>query len=174
MDDRLQTPCDKSGKHDCRCEEEDGSPPSPSIRSTGERKRRRSLPCGPSETCVAIHPSSLTPVQEDTTRELKDHHSKYYYIGINSKLEPAQVVQIEEKSLKNKNSPSVDNLEHSFKTFSIKDQDGNVEKKYKHTAENPDQLTVSVNPKNILYFSQASGRRRIFSSRICRIGPCCA
>ncbi|XP_033221284.1 protein FAM214A isoform X2 [Belonocnema kinseyi] len=144
LDDRLQTPCDKSGKHDCRYEEEDGSLPSPSIRSASERKRRRSLPCGPSETCMSIHPSPLTPVQEDTTRELRDQHSKYYYIGINSILEPPQVVQIEENSLKNNSTPSFDHLEHSFKTFSVKDQDENVEKKYKSTFDNPDQLNVKT------------------------------
>ncbi|XP_048507260.1 uncharacterized protein LOC105689371 isoform X2 [Athalia rosae] len=47
VDDRLQTPCNEPGKHHCRCEEEDGCPPSPSLRANGERKRRRSLPRGP-------------------------------------------------------------------------------------------------------------------------------
>ncbi|XP_046471707.1 uncharacterized protein atos isoform X1 [Neodiprion pinetum] len=47
VDDRLQTPCNEPGKHHCRCEDEDGSPPSPSLKTNTERKRRRSLPRGP-------------------------------------------------------------------------------------------------------------------------------
>ena len=148
LDDRLQTPCDKSGKHDCRCEEEDGSPPSRSIRPNGERKRRRSLPCGPSETTVsrvAVHPSLLTSVRETTMSELKDQNSKFNFVGTNSKSELPQREQIEENSVQNNNNLSFDNLEHSFKAFSIQDQDGNVEKKCKSTADNPHQLKVNLN-----------------------------
>ncbi|XP_015127431.1 uncharacterized protein LOC107048652 [Diachasma alloeum] len=64
VDDRLQTPCNKPGKHHCRCEEEEGSPPSPSIKN-GERKRRRSLPCGPPDTQANGH--QLASVSEVAT-----------------------------------------------------------------------------------------------------------
>lgn len=64
VDDRLQTTCNKSGKHDCRCEEEDASPLSPTIRTNGERKRRRSLPCGPAESPVTSQPAPLPSLQE--------------------------------------------------------------------------------------------------------------
>ncbi|XP_043469069.1 uncharacterized protein LOC122502845 [Leptopilina heterotoma] len=143
LDDRLQTPCDKSGKHDCRCEEEDGGPPSPSVRPNSERKRRRSLPCGPSETsvsCIAVHPSCLTSVQETTTREFNDHLCKFNY-G-NTKLKPeVQNVAAEENPQKSSSS-SFDNLEHIFETFSIDEQNWNVEKRYKYAIDNPDQLKV--------------------------------
>ena len=150
MDDRLQTPCDKSGKHDCRCEEEDGCPPSPSIRPNGERKRRRSLPCGPSETavpCAAVHPSPLTSVQESTTKNLKEHNSKFNYPGANFKSELSLEKHINENCAKNNNNPHFDNLEHCLKTFSIEEKDGNFEKRFKRSVDNPDQLEVRVNFK---------------------------
>lgn len=76
MDDRLQTTCNRSGKHDCRCEEEDTSPLSPTIRSNGERKRRRSLPCGPAEgSCVTSQPAPLPSVQEYIPQEIRDNIS---------------------------------------------------------------------------------------------------
>ncbi|XP_076179918.1 atos homolog atossa isoform X2 [Ptiloglossa arizonensis] len=146
VDDRLQTPCNKPGKHHCRCEEEDGSPPSPSIpRPNGERKRRRSLPCGPSDgnTNVTVQPMALPSVQESTVHESKESQSSSYpkctaEISNNRAAKPAQSqpCKLEENGVRNRNNLNSDNLERCFKAqLSIEEREGNVEKRYKRTIE---------------------------------------
>lgn len=152
VDDRLQTPCNEPGKHHCRCEEEDtGCPPSPSVKSNGERKRRRSLPCGPADvdSCPLYHPIVLSSVQELAGKESNDHdakacdsvnfnqsfgYSRYpertNYHGRAFGVEQDQEVQ-QVESETNFNS-----LERCFmRQLSIEEQEGNVEKRYKRTIE---------------------------------------
>ncbi|XP_076679007.1 atos homolog atossa isoform X2 [Andrena cerasifolii] len=151
VDDRLQTPCNMPGKHHCRCEEEDGSPPSPSIpRPNGERKRRRSLPCGPAEvnSCVTVQPMPLPAVQEATTRESKDSQSSSYpkcssEIPNNRAAKPAhgQSCKLEENSIRSRNNLNSDNLERCFKAqLNIDEREGNLEKRYKRTIEDPEAV----------------------------------
>ncbi|KAK2584820.1 hypothetical protein KPH14_007132 [Odynerus spinipes] len=155
VDDRLQTPCNKPGKHHCRCEEEDGSPPSPSIgRSIGERKRRRSLPCGPpdSNSCVTFQTVPLPAVRESSTREQQrdenDRSSSSYprsssetlnNRGVGTSKFPAGHKlnrQLDESALRSRNNLNSDNLERCFRTqLSIDERDGNVEKRYKRTLD---------------------------------------
>ncbi|XP_076241182.1 atos homolog atossa isoform X2 [Calliopsis andreniformis] len=160
VDDRLQTPCNKPGKHHCRCEEEDASPPSPSIpRPNGERKRRRSLPCGPAEatSCVTVQPMPLPSVQEATSRESKDSQSSSYpkcsseisnNRGVKAVL--VQPGKLEDNGVRSRNNLNSDNLERCFKTqLSIDEREGNLEKRYKRTIEDPEpaQLKPSGNCK---------------------------
>ncbi|XP_031832332.2 atos homolog atossa isoform X1 [Nomia melanderi] len=145
VDDRLQTSCDKLGKHHCRCEDEDVSPPSPSIpRPTGERKRRRSLPCGPSDVnTVTVQPMPLPAVQESITQEAKDSQSSSYpkcsaEISNNrgKSVQSQSHCKLEENGVRNRNNLNADNLERCFKAqLSIEERDGNVEKRYKRSLE---------------------------------------
>lgn len=147
MDDRLQTPCNKPGKHHCPCEEEDIPPPSPVIsRQNRERKRRRSLPCGPTDTsnCVTIQPIALPSVQETVAQETKDGQSSSYpkcpseianNRGVKS-VAQSQSCKLEENAIRNRKNLNADNLERCFKTqLNIDGREGNVEKRYKRTIE---------------------------------------
>lgn len=147
MDDRLQTPCNKPGKHHCPCEEEDIPPPSPVIsRQNRERKRRRSLPCGPTDTnnCVTIQPIALPSVQETVTQEMKDGQSSSYpkcpsEIVNNRSVKSVvqnQNCKLEENAIRNRKNLNADNLERCFKTqLNIDGREGNMEKRYKRTIE---------------------------------------
>ncbi|XP_053995463.1 atos homolog protein A [Hylaeus anthracinus] len=150
VDDRLQTPCNMPGKHHCNCEEEDGSPPSPSIpRPNSERKRRRSLPCGPSDSvsCVTVQPMPLPSVQETATQEPKDSQSSSYpkcsseisNNRVQSRPVQGQSCKLEENGVRNRNNLNSDNLERCFKTqLNIDEREGNMEKRYKRTIEDPE------------------------------------
>lgn len=109
VDDRLQTPCNKPGKHHCKCEEEE-SPPSPSIKPNGERKRRRSLPCGPPDTQASSH--SLSSVSEVSSNEdSRDGFDGRAYLNNG-------------------------NLERYFWTqVSLDEAEGNIEKRYKPSSD---------------------------------------
>ncbi|XP_011309220.1 protein FAM214A [Fopius arisanus] len=110
LDDRLHTPCNKPGKHHCRCEEEETSPPSPSIKN-GERKRRRSLPCGPPDTQANAQP--LASVSEVTTGPSGGEEGGFERsFGGNGSLEKYFWTQV-----------------------SLDEPDGNIEKRYKPSAE---------------------------------------
>lgn len=147
VDDRLQTPCNKPGKHHCPCEEEDIPPPSPVIsRQNRERKRRRSLPCGPTDTsnCVTIQPIALPSVQETVAQETKDGQSSSYpkcpsEIANNRSVKSvaqSQSCKLEENAIRNRKNLNADNLERCFKTqLNIDGREGNVEKRYKRTIE---------------------------------------
>lgn len=153
VDDRLQTTCNKSGKHDCRCEEEDTSPLSPTIRSNGERKRRRSLPCGPAESsCVTSQPAPLPSVQEYIPQEIRDNISSNLTRSsaeiVNNNCSSMRTVQ---NKLENKNEVRIHNnrnsdLERCFKIhLKIEELEGNLEKRCKHMTE----VAEIANPKNI-------------------------
>ncbi|XP_076284863.1 atos homolog atossa isoform X3 [Lasioglossum baleicum] len=171
MDDRMQTSCDKLGKHHCRCEEEDASPPSPSIpRPNGERKRRRSLPCGPTDvTMVTVQPMPLPSVQESITQETKDSQSSSYpkcstEISNNrGKAVQGQSCKLEENGVRNRNNLNADNLERCFKSqLSIEDRDGNVEKRYKRSLEDPEpakQSNLKEKQCNLEKDAQGSGKK---------------
>lgn len=155
VDDRLQTPCNKPGKHHCPCDEEDVPPPSPAIpRQNRERKRRRSLPCGPTDanSCVTVQPMPLPSVQEAVTQESKkDSQSSSYpkcstEISINRgiKFVQGQNCKFEENSIRNRKNLNSDNLERCFKTqLSIDGRDENTEKRYKRTIDDPDAKSLS-------------------------------
>lgn len=154
MDDRLQTTCNKSGKHDCRCEEEDASPLSPTIRSNSERKRRRSLPCGPAEgPSVTSQPALLPSVQEYILQEIRDNTSSSLTRGsaeiVNNNRSVMRTVQ---NKLENKNEVKIHNnrnsdLERCFKIhLKIEELEGNLEKRCKHTMTDVAEI---VNMKNI-------------------------
>lgn len=159
VDDRLQTPCNKPGKHHCPCEEEDIPPPSPVIsRQNRERKRRRSLPCGPTDTnnCVTIQPIGLPSVQETVvTQEKKDVQSssypKYPSEIVNNRSVKSvqnQNCKLEENAIRNRKNLNADNLERCFKAqLNIDGREGNVEKRYKRTIEDPPELRSSTNCK---------------------------
>ncbi|KAF3425343.1 hypothetical protein E2986_08699 [Frieseomelitta varia] len=150
VDDRLQTPCNKPGKHHCPCDEEDVPPPSPAIpRQNRERKRRRSLPCGPTDAniCVTVQPMPLPSVQESVTQESnKDSHSSSYpkcsfEITNNRgvKCLQNQYCKLEENSIKNRKNLNSDNLERCFKTqLNIDSREGNLKKRYKRTIDDPE------------------------------------
>lgn len=171
VDDRMQTSCDKLGKHHCRCEEEDASPPSPSIpRPNGERKRRRSLPCGPTDvTTVTVQPMPLPSVQESITQETKDSQSSSYpkcstEISNNrGKAVQGQSCKLEENGVRNRNNLNADNLERCFKTqLNIEDRDGNVEKRYKRSLEDPEpakQTNLKEKQCNLEKDAQGSGKK---------------
>jgi len=153
VDDRLQTTCNKSGKHDCRCEEEDASPLSPTIRSNGERKRRRSLPCGPAESpCVTSQPAPLPSVQEHTPQEIGDNTSSSIMRGsaeiVNNNR---SVMRTFQNKLENKNEVRTHNnrnsdLERCFKIhLKIEELEGNLEKRCKHTMTEVAEITNSKN-----------------------------
>lgn len=148
MDDRLQTTCNKSGKHDCRCEEEDASPLSPTIRSNGERKRRRSLPCGPAESpCVTSQPMPLPSLQEHIPQETRDNanpRSSTEMMNNNRSTTRTLPNRSENKNeVRTRNNLNSDHLEHWFKVqLKIEERDGNLEKRCKHTAKEE-----IVNPK---------------------------
>ncbi|XP_012285641.1 uncharacterized protein LOC105702566 isoform X2 [Orussus abietinus] len=163
VDDRLQTPCNEPGKHHCRCEEEDGCPPSPSIRPNGERKRRRSLPCGPVDAspCPAIHPATLPSVQESAMKETtpgramkSDHNTtaqcSTYLIqsespGYRSKITNFEREQQEGRQDGSRSSNDFDRLDRSFRLqMSIGEQEGNVEKRYKPTVEVPEDREARI------------------------------
>lgn len=146
VDDRLQTPCDKPGKHHCRCEDEDGCPPSPSIRPNGERKRRRSLPCGPPESGAQFSAAPLPSLQETTTsdtRESSQSPSYPRYTEITNY--PNRNYRHDDQSSRVDATSGFDNhsylsngtLERSFYTqVSLEEQEGNEEKRYKPSSEN--------------------------------------
>ncbi|XP_015428665.1 PREDICTED: protein FAM214A [Dufourea novaeangliae] len=155
VDDRLQTPCNKLGKHHCSCEEEDAPPPSPSIpRPNSERKRRRSLPCGPAEvnqsSVTVVQPMPLPSVQESTTQEPKESQSSSYPKCSSeitkNRVKPVQVqsCKLEENGVRNRNNLNSDNLERCFKAqLSIEEREGNVEKRYKRSIEDPEPAKSS-------------------------------
>lgn len=154
MDDRLQTTCNKSGKHDCRCEEEDTSPLSPTIRANGERKRRRSLPCGPAESsCMTSQPAPLPSVQEYISQEIRDNTNSSLTRGsaeiVNNNCSVMRTVQ---NKSENKNEVRIHNnrnsdLERCFKIhLKIEELEGNLEKRSKHTTT---EVAEIANAKNI-------------------------
>ncbi|XP_023248503.1 protein FAM214A isoform X2 [Copidosoma floridanum] len=143
LDDRLLIPCDKPGKHHCRCadeedEELDGTVPTPvsvvsSIaRPNGERKRRRSLPCRPPEPDppepqhhVAAPPSSLPALQEIT-------------------LAPPAAESTHATTTTT--TGSLEGLERSFRTqLSIDEQQEHLEKRYKRSESVEDESTETEN-----------------------------
>lgn len=146
MDDRLQTTCNKSGKHDCRCEEEDASPLSPTIRSNGERKRRRSLPCGPPESpCVTSQPVPLPSLQEHIPQEIKDNanpRGSSAEMMNNNRSATRNTLQNRPEQNRNseirtRNNLNSDYLEHWFK-MQLKIEKGHLllaEKRCKRTAK---------------------------------------
>ncbi|EFN61041.1 Uncharacterized protein KIAA1370-like protein [Camponotus floridanus] len=155
VDDRLQTTCNKSGKHDCRCEEEDTSPLSPTIRSNGERKRRRSLPCGPAESPLQSAP--LPSVQECILQEIKDNINSSS-LNSGSSIEMANNNRSVTRTLQNKlenkdevrtrNNLNSDHLERWFKMqLKIEKDEGNLEKRCKrtNTSEVPEIVNSKVN-----------------------------
>lgn len=136
VDDRLQTTCNKSGKHDCRCEEEDASLLSPAIRSNGERKRRRSLPCGPADSpCVSSQPAPLPSLQENILQE----HPAGAAEMINNNRSAMRILQNRASEGRNevetRNNLNSDHLERCFKVqLNIEaEREGNVEKRCKRT-----------------------------------------
>ena len=145
VDDRLQTPCNKPGKHHCNCEDEDGCPPSPSIRPHGERKRRRSLPCGPSEaaTTSLFTPAPLPSVQE--TIATNSHAAQNP--SINNVITLRQTDQLEQSTktniYENRTYLSTGSLERSFLTQVSLDVEGNDEKRYKPTPINSESIQNS-------------------------------
>ncbi|XP_017766765.1 PREDICTED: protein FAM214A isoform X2 [Eufriesea mexicana] len=154
VDDRLQTPCNKPGKHHCPCEEEDVAPPSPAIpRQNRERKRRRSLPCGPTEanTCVTVQSIPLPAVQEAVTQKSKGTQSSSYpkcssEITNNRgvKSVQSQNCKFEENTIKNRKNLNSDNLERCFKAqLNIEEREGNLEKRYKRTIEDSEPKVLS-------------------------------
>ncbi|KAL0133187.1 hypothetical protein PUN28_000741 [Cardiocondyla obscurior] len=157
VDDRLQTTCNKSGKHDCRCEEEDTSPLSPTIKSNNERKRRRSLPCGPAENfCVSSQPALLPSVQECAPQETWENTSSSL---TRSSAEIANnnrgVMRTLQNKLENKNEVRTHNnrnsdLEHCFKMhLKIEELEGNSEKRCKHTMTEVAEISSSKNVDQI-------------------------
>ncbi|XP_024869882.1 protein FAM214A [Temnothorax curvispinosus] len=155
VDDRLQTTCNKSGKHDCRCEEEDTSPLSPTIRSNGERKRRRSLPCGPAESfCVSSQSAPLPYVQEYMPQEIRDNTSSSLTRGsaeiANNNRSVMRISSFQNK-LENKNEVRTHNnrnsdLERCFKiNLKIEELEGNLEKRCKHTMTDVAEIANSKN-----------------------------
>lgn len=157
VDDRLQTTCNKSGKHDCRCEEEDASPLSPTIRSNGERKRRRSLPCGPAESpCVISQPAPLPSVQEYAPQEIRDNTSSSLMRGSAEMANNNRsVMRTLQNKLENKNEVRTHNnrnsdLERCFKIhLKIEELEGNLEKRCKHTMTEVAEMTNSKNVDRI-------------------------
>lgn len=162
MDDRLQTTCNKSGKHDCRCEEEDTSPLSPTIRSNGERKRRRSLPCGPAESpCVTLQSAPLPSVQEYILQEIKDNINSSS-LNSGGSIEMANNNRSVMRTLQNKsenrdevrtrNNLNSDQLERWFKMqLKIEKDEGNLEKRCKRatTEEVPEIVNSKINVNRI-------------------------
>ncbi|KAL6425566.1 hypothetical protein ACFW04_009604 [Cataglyphis niger] len=162
VDDRLQTTCNKSGKHDCRCEEEDTSPLSPTIRSNGERKRRRSLPCGPAESpCVTLQSAPLPSVQEYILQEIKDNINSSS-LNSGGSIEMANNNRSAMRTLQNKsenrnevrtrNNLNSDQLERWFKMqLKIEKDEGNLEKRCKRaTAEEvPEIVNSKINVNRI-------------------------
>ncbi|KAG5321134.1 F214A protein, partial [Pseudoatta argentina] len=154
VDDRLQTTCNKSGKHDCRCEEEDVSPLSPTIRLVGERKRRRSLPCGPAESpCVNSQPAPLPSVQE-YVQEVRDNTSSSLMRNstesINNRMRILQNREVENKNeVKTHNNRNSD-LERCFKVhLKIEDLEHDLGKYYKHTMTEVSEIANSKNTDRI-------------------------
>ncbi|XP_018400426.1 PREDICTED: protein FAM214A [Cyphomyrmex costatus] len=154
VDDRLQTTCNKSGKHDCRCEEEDASPLSPTIRSNGERKRRRSLPCGPAESlCVNLQPAPLPSVQE-YVQEIRDNTS-WSLIERNSAELNNRMRILQNREVENKNEVRTHNnrnsdLERCFNVhLKIEDLERDLGKYYKHTMTEVAEITNSKNTDRI-------------------------
>ncbi|XP_015609367.1 uncharacterized protein LOC107274613 isoform X2 [Cephus cinctus] len=144
VDDRLQTPCNEPGKHHCRCEEEDGCPPSPSLRPNGERKRRRSLPCGPEDVvpCPAYHTIPLPSVQEMSMRETNEIPTTN---PDTANCDPSAVTLAQSQEQHTENHSNTESLVHCFRTqLSIEEQEGNVEKRYKRTVENLPATDASV------------------------------
>ncbi|XP_029663913.1 protein FAM214A [Formica exsecta] len=162
VDDRLQTTCNKSGKHDCRCEEEDTSPLSPTIRSNGERKRRRSLPCGPAESpCVTLQSAPLPSVQEYILQEIKDNINSSS-LNSGGSIEMANNNRSVTRTLQNKsenrdevrtrNNLNSDHLDRWFKMqLKIEKDDGNLEKRCKRatTEEVPEIVNSKINVNRI-------------------------
>ncbi|KAM0737017.1 Atos-like protein A [Formica fusca] len=162
VDDRLQTTCNKSGKHDCRCEEEDTSPLSPTIRSNGERKRRRSLPCGPAESpCVTLQSAPLPSVQEYILQEIKDNINSSS-LNSGGSIEMANNNRSVTRTLQNKsenrdevrtrNNLNSDHLDRWFKMqLKIEKDEGNLEKRCKRatTEEVPEIVNSKINVNRI-------------------------
>lgn len=149
VDDRLQTACDKPGKHHCHCEDEEASPPSPSIRPNGERKRRRSLPCGPSNELASTsshhhhhHQATLplpavretTTLNDETSRTRRNFPcDKNYAIGITEIYENRAYLS------------TTASLERSFRKQVSLEDEGNEEKRYKPSSDNNDSKNHSDN-----------------------------
>lgn len=138
VDDRLQTSCNKSGKHHCHCEEEDASPLSPTIRSNSERKRRRSLPCGPAEN-LCVTPAPMPSLQESILQETKDNVRGNTDQMTNNRSAAARTLQNRSESrdeVRTRNNLNSDHLERCFKAqLNIEDRDNGLEKSCKRTAE---------------------------------------
>ncbi|XP_011154149.1 uncharacterized protein LOC105191998 [Harpegnathos saltator] len=148
VDDRLQTSCNKSGKHHCHCEEEDASPLSPTIRSNSERKRRRSLPCGPAENfCVTLQPVPvpMPSLQESILQETKDNVRGSTEMANNrSAMRALQNKSEGRDEVRTRNNLNSDHLERCFKTqLNIEDRDSSLEKRCKRTTE----MAEIANPK---------------------------
>ncbi|XP_018357839.1 PREDICTED: protein FAM214A [Trachymyrmex cornetzi] len=155
VDDRLQTTCNKSGKHDCRCEEEDVSPLSPTIRSNGERKRRRSLPCGPAESpCVNSQPVPLPSVQE-YVQEVRDNTSSSLMRNSAELVNNRRVRILHNREVENKNEVKTHNnrnsdLERCFKVhLKIEDLEHDLGKYYKHTMTEVAEIANSKNTDRV-------------------------
>jgi len=146
VDDRLQTTCNKSGKHDCRCEEEETSPLSPTIRSNGERKRRRSLPCGPADSpCVSSQPAPLPSLQENILQE-----GSIVEVMNNNRSATLQNRSENSDEVKTRNNLNSDHLERCFKIqLNIEEREGNLEKRCKRA------LTETPEIANTKYVEQS-------------------
>lgn len=165
VDDRLQTPCNKPGKHHCPCEEEDVPPPTATIpRQNRERKRRRSLPCGPTDAngCVTVQPMpSVREGQE--IQESKDNQSSSYpkctsEITNNRGAKPGKLE--DNCDIKSRNNLNSDNLERCFKAqLNIYEREGNTEKRYKRTIEDPNMKCKEKQCNLEKKESQGAGRK---------------
>ncbi|XP_043288557.1 uncharacterized protein atos isoform X2 [Venturia canescens] len=133
VDDRLQTACDKPGKHHCHCEDEEASPPSPSIRPNGERKRRRSLPCGPSHELASTssHHGTLPlpAVRETITLNNESLHTQN--LTCDKKYGIGRTESYESRAYLNTGS-----LERCFRKQVSLEDEGNEEKRYKPSSDN--------------------------------------
>ncbi|XP_032673700.1 uncharacterized protein LOC116845301 [Odontomachus brunneus] len=150
VDDRLQTSCNKSGKHHCHCEEEDASPLSPTIRSNSERKRRRSLPCGPAENfCVTLQPVPMPSLQESILQETKDNVRGTTEMANNrSAVRTLQNRSENRDEVRTRNN--LNHLERCFKAqLNIDGRDSSLEKRSKRTMEMADVANSKTNVDRI-------------------------
>ncbi|XP_044008636.1 protein FAM214A [Aphidius gifuensis] len=165
VDDRLQTSCEQSGKHHCHCEDEESSPPSPSIKLNGERKRRRSLPCGPSDQTTPSTSnfgnnnllSSVSEVNSTNNNNIidKNDDSNIYYDDNNIMNDKLTSDNLNYIILNNHDKYSTINYQSNND-----DNDDNNEKRYKPSSEacihfetlkltNDNQLLNNTNNNNI-------------------------